>query len=215
MLLDAVGQRLRMRGNPELSVFRCANDQVRQGIQNVGMQASLRFVDGQQRGWTRAKQRRAKTQEPHLSVREFLRLQGTEQPGNFHLDAEEGIHSFDQESRAAKSLRHDLAKGSTIADFNNGLESSRKVRAVVTKNRRIDTNLRLAHGGFQVCAEMMIKTPAQDLLADCGYFRKEVRINDLRQDGLVFRYLEGISDQTAFRVAQPRRRFVAFQHSHG
>src|SRR5437016_8103522 len=35
MFLDAVRQRLRMRGNPELDVFRCANDQARQGIQKV------------------------------------------------------------------------------------------------------------------------------------------------------------------------------------
>src|SRR2546429_7180247 len=35
---------------------------------------------------------------------------------------------------------------------------------------------------------------SQDLLAYCGYFWIEVRINDLRQDGLVFRNLEGIGD---------------------
>ena len=46
MFLDAVRQRLRMRGNPELDVFRCANDQARQGIQKVRVQAGLRFVDG-------------------------------------------------------------------------------------------------------------------------------------------------------------------------
>ena len=40
-------QGLRMRGNPELDVFHGANDQVREGIQNVGMQARLRFVDRQ------------------------------------------------------------------------------------------------------------------------------------------------------------------------
>src|SRR5215472_2462504 len=212
MLLDPVSQGLRMRGNPELGVLRCANDQMRQGIQNVWMQASLWFVECQERRWTRAKQCRAKTQEPHLSVREFLRLQGTEQPRNFHLYAEEGIHSFDNQSRAAKGLRDGLAKGSSIADFKNCLESSGKVRAVMSKNRCIDTNLRLPHGGLQICTEMMIKTPAQDLLAYCGYFRIEMRINDLRQDGLVFRNLEGICDHIAFRVAQPRRRLVPFQH---
>ena len=47
MFLDAFRQRLRMRGNPELDVFRCANDQARQGIQKVRVQAGLRFVDGQ------------------------------------------------------------------------------------------------------------------------------------------------------------------------
>ena len=46
-VLDAVRQGLRMRGNPELGVFRGANDQVREGIQNVRMQVRLRFVDRQ------------------------------------------------------------------------------------------------------------------------------------------------------------------------
>src|SRR5205809_2961285 len=76
----------------------------------------------------------------------------------------------------------------------------------MTQNWCIDANLRLPHGGLQVCTEMVIKTPAQDLLAYCGYFWIEVRINDLRQDGLVFRNLEGIGDHIAFSVAQPRRR---------
>ena len=91
-------------------------------------------------------------------------MQGTEQPGNFHLYAEEGFHSFDHKSRAAKGLRYGLAKGSTIADFKNCLEGSGKVRAVIAKNWCIDTNLRLPHRGIQVCTEMVIKTPAQDLL---------------------------------------------------
>src|SRR5437899_12204087 len=47
VFLDPVRQGLRMRGNPELDVFRCANDQVRQGIHNVRMQGRLRFVDWQ------------------------------------------------------------------------------------------------------------------------------------------------------------------------
>src|SRR5213082_1930892 len=128
--------------------------------------------------------------------------------------SEEGIHSFDNESRAAKGLRYGLTKSSTIADFKNCLESRCKVRTVMTKNWCIDTNLRLPHRGLQVCAEMMIKTPAQDLLAYCGYFWIEVRINDLREDRLVFRNLEGIGDHIAFSVAQPRRRFISFQHSH-
>lgn len=179
MFLDPVRQGLRMRGNPELSVFRGANDQVRQGIQNVRMQARLRFVDGQERRRTRAQQRCTKTQKPHLPVGEFLRLQGPEQPGHFHLDAEERIHRFDQQSRAAKGLRDNLAKGLPIADFQNRLESRRKVRAVLAKNRRIHANLRLPQRGVQVCAEMMIKAPAQDLLAYCGYFRIEVRVNNL------------------------------------
>src|SRR5207249_2547199 len=131
-------------------------------------------------------------------------------PIYFHLYAEEGFHGFDSKSRASKGLGYGLAKGSTIADFKNCLESSRKVRAVMTQNWCIDANLRLPHGGLQVCTEMVIKTPAQDLLAYCGYFWIEVRINDLRQDGLVFRNLEGIGDHIAFSVAQPRRRFVAF-----
>ena len=56
----------------------------------------------------------------------------------------------------------------------------------MTENRRIHSNLRLPHRGLDVGAEMMIKTPAQDLLADCGDFGIKVRINDLRQDGLLF-----------------------------
>src|SRR5260370_24234889 len=175
-----------MVDNSSLDRFQGRNVQVRQGLKNVRMRARVRFVERQERGWTRAKQRRTKAQEAHLSVREFLRLQGTEQPGNFHLHAEESIHCFDNESRAAKGLRYGLAKGIPIADFKNGLESSRKVRAVVTENRRIDTNLRLPHRGLEVCTEMMIKTPAQDLLANCGYFRIEVWINNLRQPGLAF-----------------------------
>src|SRR5690349_21161978 len=98
-------------------------------------------------------------------------MQRTEQPGHFHLDAEERIHRLDQERGAAKGLRYSLAKGIPIADFQNGLESGRQVRAVVTENRRIDANLRLAHWRLQVGAEMMIETPAQHLLADCGDFR--------------------------------------------
>src|SRR6267142_5511205 len=47
VFLDPVRQGLRMRGNPELNVFQYANDQVRQGIHNVRMQARLRFVDCQ------------------------------------------------------------------------------------------------------------------------------------------------------------------------
>lgn len=47
MFLDAIGQGLRMGGNPELGVFRGANDQVCEGVQNVRMQARLRLVDRQ------------------------------------------------------------------------------------------------------------------------------------------------------------------------
>src|SRR5579859_7380171 len=82
----------------------------------------------------------------------------------------------------------------------------------MTQNRRIDADLRLAQRRVQVGAEVMIKTPAQDLLAYCGDFRIEVRVNNLRQDGLVLRNLEGIGDHCAFGIAQPRGRFVAFQH---
>src|ERR1700758_440853 len=48
MFLNPVRQRLRMRGNPELGMCRGANDQVRQGIQNIRVQARLRFVDRQE-----------------------------------------------------------------------------------------------------------------------------------------------------------------------
>ena len=47
MLLDPLCQRLRMSCNPELSGFRCANDKVGQRIDEVRMQTSLRFVEGQ------------------------------------------------------------------------------------------------------------------------------------------------------------------------
>src|SRR5580658_3310752 len=60
----------------------------------------------------------------------------------------------------------------------------------------------------------MIKAPAQDLVAYRGDFWIEVRINDLREDRLVFRDLEGICDHAALRVTQPCRRLISLHHKH-
>ena len=72
----------------------------------------------------------------------------------------------------------------------------------------------LPHRRLYVRTEMMIEAPAQYLIAEGGYLWIQMRIDNLRRDGLVFRDLEGICDHAAFGIAQPRRRLVSLQHQH-
>ena len=62
---------------------------------------------------------------------------------------------------------------------------------VIVQNRRLHTDLWLPHRRLYVRTEMMIEAPAQYLIAEGGYLWIQMRIDDLRQDGLMFEISKG------------------------
>jgi hypothetical protein len=113
----------------EARTIKCANASRMSGCRLVSGSLSANSDGG--RGLSSAAQRHKK---PQLPVREFPRLQGTEQSRNLQSHAEERIRGFNKESCPAKSLRNRLAKGITIANFQNRFQRSREVRTIVIKN---------------------------------------------------------------------------------
>ena len=87
-----------------------------------------------------------------------------------------------------------------------------KVGPVVAQHGSLCSHLRLAQRRRHVGPEVVIKTPAQNLLPDSRNLRIQVRLDDLRQDRFVLHDLKRILDKRALRVANPAARTFALQH---
>lgn len=71
---------LRVSGDDQLTLLQAGDELGSKGLEERGMQARLRFVEGEQRRRARRMKRRKQTEVAERAVREFSRTQRSQQP---------------------------------------------------------------------------------------------------------------------------------------
>ncbi|MCY1420499.1 hypothetical protein D9M71_361210 [compost metagenome] len=80
-------------------------------------------------------------------------------------------------------------QGLRVADFEDGLQSCRQVAAIMVQNLRARSELRAPGRGLAVGTEVVIETPAANLLAQVQYFWRGAQVADLIEQAVMARYV--------------------------
>src|SRR3954447_729613 len=94
-------------------------------------------------------------------------------------ETEQGVCRFDDEGCATKSCTNSLPKQSVVSNLQNCLQRSRQIGSILSQHFGLDANLRLAKQRVCISAEMVIKTPPENFIAECTDLRIKMRVDDL------------------------------------
>src|SRR5256885_972637 len=99
------------------------------------MQARLRFVEREERGWARREERGEQEEESQGSVGSLGWFQRTQEAGYVQAERESPLLADELQRSAREGARDRLVEGGSIADLADGHQRRRKVATVMGERR--------------------------------------------------------------------------------
>jgi len=131
LLRQCMHQGGRMGDHPHLGALSRRSDQAGQWLQQLGMQAVLRFIEHQQRWEPRTEQRRRQQQITQHPIGEFARLQGPQQTWLSELQPEYRSRGIHAQLTPRESIVDRGAEAGPISNFLDRLHRGRQIAPIV------------------------------------------------------------------------------------
>src|SRR5215510_4440011 len=96
-----------------------------------------------------------------------------------HGDLEAALDVFNQHLRTGKRVNNGCIQGCRISNFSYCLEGCCEIRAIVTQDRRVGSDLRQTWWGLNVRPEMIVEAPRTNLFSQGKHLGSISRVGEL------------------------------------